>query len=168
MKFILLAAIIALAFSTTGDVTAVAVAATFYNTTGKVADAMCQLTVTATIGAAVSASGYNSVWLMDSKTQNSVVVNDTIIFVSMGFTVTSGAFSAPTAAAGFYVANAAVTIGSSATVTATNAPAVGTLTTGSSTVASAGTSWATSFNTSYTQAQYLNASTSSAGSFFAY
>ena len=168
MKFILLAAIFAIAFSAAGDVTAVAVSANFYNTTGKVADAMCQLTVTATLATVATASGYNPVWLMDSKTQNSVLVNDTIIFVSMGFTVSSGAFSAPTATAGFYVANAAITVASSAAVTTTNAPAVGTLTTGSSTIASGGTTWSTSFNTSFTQAQYLNSSTSTAGSFFPY
>ena len=163
MKFIIFTAIFAFALSSAGDVTALAVSATFYNTTNKVSDSLCQLTVTATINVPFGTSGNNAIWLMNSKTQHSVIVNDTIIFVSMGFTVTGTTFSAPTATAGFYVANNAITIGSSTTVTSANAPSFGSLTTGSSTIASDGTSWATTFNTSYSQTQYLNASTASAG-----
>ena len=168
MKLILLAAIFAIAFSAAGDVTVVAVTAAFYNTSSKVADGLCQLTVTATVPTAAAASGYHPIWLINSKTQHTTLVNDTIIFVQMGFTVASGAFSAPVATAGFYVANAAVTVTTTAAVTSTNAPAVGSLTTASSTIGSTGLTWTTAFNTSYTQAQYLNSSTAGTGSFFSY
>ena len=47
MKFILLITLLAIAFSSNGDVTALSLSATFYNTTGKAADALCGLTVSA-------------------------------------------------------------------------------------------------------------------------
>ena len=169
MKLILLAAIFAIAFSAAGDVTAVAVTAAFYNTSSKVADGLCQLTVTATVASAATATGYHPIWLINSKTQHTTLVNDTIIFVQMGFTFAAGpVFSAPVATAGFYVANAAVTVTTTAAVTSTNAPAIGSLTTASSTIGSTGLTWTTAFNTSYTQAQYLNSSTAGTGSFFSY
>ena len=168
MKLILIAAIFAIAYSTPASISAVAVSATFYNTTGKAADATCGLTVSVTATAA-TATGFSCVWLVNSKTVNSLVVNDTIVFVSMGYTVSGSSFSSPSATAGFYVANAAITVASSGTpVTTSNAPAIGSLTTANSTVASAGGTWATSFNLTYTQAQYYNSSTSNKDTYWPY
>ena len=168
MKLILFVAIFAMAYSTAAVISAVAVSATFYNTTGKAADAMCGLTVSVTATAA-TATGFSCIWLVNSKTVNSLVVNDTIVFVSMGYSVSGTSFSSPVATAGYYVANAAITVASSGTpVTTSNAPAIGSLTTGNSTVAAAGGTWGTSFNITYTQAQYLNSSTSNMATYWPY
>ena len=171
MKFILLAAIVAIAFSTAGDVTSIAATATFYNTTGKVADAMCQLAVTASMTAAYATAGtvFSPIWLVNDKTQHSVVVNDTILYVQMSYTyAATPTWTVGTATAAMYVASSAVTIGSSAAVTSSNTGAIGSLTTGSSAVSSTGVSWTTSFNLTYTQSQYFNSSNSNIGSFFPY
>ena len=171
MKFILLAAIVAIAFSTAGDITGVAATATFYNTTGKAADAMCQLAVTASVAAAYATAGtvFSPIWLVNDKTQHSVAVNDTILFVQMSYTyAATPSWTIGTASAAMYVASSAVTIGAAVAVTTSNTGAIGSLTTGSSAVSSTGVSWTTSFNLTYTQSQYFNSSNSNVGSFFPY
>ena len=161
MKFILLITLLAIAFSSNGDVTALSLSATFYNTTGKAADALCGLTVSATVGTALATSLTVSspLWLFNSMTQNSVAVNDSMIFINNVYTVeVSGGGDVParnlnerraldtftlgTPTAAFYAASSAFTLSSSVTVTSSNVAAVGTLAVGAGTISSAGTSWA--------------------------
>ena len=162
MKFIVVLALIAVAFCTAGDLSSPALTASFKNTSSKAADGYCQFTFTGTL-ATLTADINLHLWLMNSKTQHSVLVNDTIIYVKNAVTF-SGLTTVTTGAS--YVATSAITITTSDTVTSSNTVSGGTIATNGGVVTT--TSLTFNMNATYTQFQYLNASTTSQGSFFVY
>lgn len=155
MKLILIATLIALTFAAAGDVTAVTVTATFGNTTTLKTSGVCILTIAATVDTITAATtSPSAIWLINSATQHAVAVNTTIIFLTQTYTFTTLPVAGAQTAAVYY-ANAAVTITTSDTLTATNTASAGTLTLGTATTMTA-TTWGATVNVSYSTYQYLN------------
>jgi len=166
MKFILVATLIALSFAGAGDVTAVALSASFANTTALKANGICIITVACTVETiAAAATSPSAIWLINSATQHAVAVNTTVIFLTQTYTMPAAVPIAGAQTGAAYVANAAVTITTSDVLTATNTASAGSLTLGTAATMTT-TSWGTSINVTYTQFQYLNST--SAEKFFLY
>jgi hypothetical protein len=167
MKLILIATLIALTFAAAGDVTAVAVTASFGNSSALKTGGVCILTVTATCTTiAAATTSPSAIWLINSATQHAVAVNTTIIFLTQAYTMPAAVPVAGAQTGVVYYANAAVTIAAAADVlTATNTATAGTLALGTAATMTV-TSWGATVNVSYSTYQYLNST--NAASFFVY
>jgi hypothetical protein len=118
MKFLLLAITIAVALAA-NEVTAATVTGSFVNTTGKVAGAWCSFAVAvthATTSLTASTNTHYNIWLVNSATAGTWVINQTIVYVMVSNTVSATpAITASAAAGSIYFASAAVTLASAST-----------------------------------------------------